>query len=98
VSAQFGAWFAAVDSARERHSIFNSAIRGAVIALAIAASGCTPATTRVAGADPADPTATAAGVGYRSTIAPYTSLRPSTPAPWRWRNDSVAPKPRREQP
>ena len=98
MSTQFGAWFAAVDSARERHSIFNSVIRGAVIALAIAASGCTPATTRVAGADPADPTATAAGVGYRSTIAPYTSLRPSTPAPWRERNDSVTPKPRREQP
>jgi hypothetical protein len=98
MSAQFGAWFAAVDSARERHSIFNSAIRGVVIALAIAASGCTPATTRVAGADPADPAATAAGVGYRSTIAPYTSLRPSTPAPWRERNDSVTPKPRREQP
>jgi len=35
---------------------------------------------------------------YRSTVAPYTPLRPSTPAPWRGRNDSVAPKPRREQP
>ena len=98
MSAQFGAWFAAVDSARERHSIFNSVIRGAVIALAIAASGCTPATTRVAGADPADPGTRAAGVGYRSTVAPYASLRPSTPAPWRERNDSVTPKPRREQP
>ncbi|MGY2901018.1 hypothetical protein [Bradyrhizobium sp. URHC0002] len=98
MSAQYGAWFAAVDSARERQSVFNSVIRGAVIALAIAASGCTPATTRVADADPADPGARAAGVGYRSTIAPYTSLRPSTPAPWRERNDSVTPKPRREQP
>ena len=98
MSAQFGAWLAAVDSARERHSIFNSAIRGAVIAVAIGANGCTPATTRLAGADPADPAARVAGVGYRSTIAPYTALRPSTPAPWRERNDSVAPKPRREQP
>jgi len=98
MSAQFGAWLAAVDSARERHSIFNSAIRGAVIAVAIGANGCTPATTRLAGADPADPAARVAGVGYRSTIAPYTALRPSTPAPWRERNDSVTPKPRREQP
>ena len=96
--AQFGAWFAAVGSAGERHAIFKSAVSGAVVALAIAVSGCTPATVRVAGADPADPAATAARVGYRSTIAPYTSLRPSTPAPWRERNDSVAPKPRREQP
>jgi hypothetical protein len=98
MSAQLGAWFAAVDSARDRHSVFHLAICGAVIALAIGASGCTPATTRVAGADPADPGARATGVGYRSTIAPYTSLRPSTPAPWRERNASVTPQPRREQP
>jgi hypothetical protein len=98
MSAQFGAWFAAVDSADGRHSIFNSAIRGAFVAVAIAASGCTPATTRMAGADPADPAARTAGVGYRSTIAPYAALRPSTPAPWRERNDSVAPRPGREQP
>jgi hypothetical protein len=98
MSAQFGAWFAAVDSAGGRHSIFNSAIRGGVIAVAIGASGCTPATTRMASADPADPAARVAGVGYRSTIAPYTALRPSTPAPWRERNDSVTPKPRQEQP
>jgi hypothetical protein len=98
MSAQFGAWFAAVDSARERHSVFNSAVRGAVIALAVGASGCTPATTRMAGADPADPGARTAGVSYRSTIAPYTALRPSAPAPWRERNESVTPKPRREQP
>ena len=75
MSAQFGAWFAAVDSAGGRHSIFNSAIRGAVIAVVIGASGCTPATTRMAAADPADPAARVAGVGYRSTIAPYTALR-----------------------
>jgi len=98
MSAQFGAWFAAVDTAGGRHSIIKSAISGAVVAMTIAAAGCTPATTRVAGADPADPAARVAGVGYRSTIAPYTALRPSTPAPWRERNESVAPKPRREQP
>lgn len=96
--AQSGAWFAAVDTAFRRYSIIKSAISGAVVAMTIAAAGCTPATTRVAGADPADPAARVAGVGYRSTVAPYTGLRPSTPAPWRERNDSVAPKPRREQP
>ena len=98
MSAQSHAWFAAVGSAGGRHSILKSAVRGAVAAITITAAGCTPATTRVAGADPADPTVRTAGVGYRSTIAPYTSLRPSTPAPWRERNDSVTPKPRREQP
>jgi hypothetical protein len=98
MSSQLGAKSAAAGPAGGRHSIFTSAISGAVIAVSIAVTGCTPATTRVAGADPADPAARTAGVGYRSTIAPYTALRPSTPAPWRERNDSVAPKPGREQP
>jgi len=96
MSSQFGAKSAAAGPAGGRHSIFTSAI--SVVAASIAVAGCTPATTRVAGADPADPAATTASVGYRSTIAPYTALRPSTPAPWRERNDSVAPRPGQEQP
>jgi hypothetical protein len=98
MSAQSGAWSAAVDTAGERHSIFNSAIRAAFLAASIAAAGCTPATTRVAGADPADPAARTKAVGYRSAIAPYTALRPSAPAPWRERNERVAPRTGREQP
>jgi len=94
MSAQFGAWPAAVGRAGGRHSIFKSAMRATLVAVTIAAAGCTPAATRVAGADPANPAARVAGVGYRSTIAPYTVLRPSTPAPWRERNDSVAPQPK----
>jgi hypothetical protein len=72
------------------------AIGAIAAALASAAAGCVPATTRVAAADPADPAARVAGVRYRSTIAPYTSLRPSTPAPWREHNQSGTPKPRQE--
>ena len=64
---------------------------------ALALSGCMPATTQVAGADPADPAAKAARVGYGSTIAPYTSLRPATPAPWRDRNDAVTPQPKQDR-
>ncbi|WP_429029279.1 hypothetical protein [Bradyrhizobium sp. I1.14.4] len=41
--------------------------------------------------DPANPAAGRASVGYRSTIAPYSSMRPSTPLPWRERNDGVTP-------
>src|SRR5260221_12422369 len=65
----------------------------ALAAAAALLAGCLPQTVPLAGADPADPSAKAARAGYRSTIAPYTSLRPSTPAPesWRDRNDSVAP-------
>ncbi|MCA1384521.1 MULTISPECIES: hypothetical protein [Bradyrhizobium] len=62
-----------------------------------ALSGCMPATTHMASADPADPAAKVAPIGYRSTIAPYTSLRPATPAPWRGRNEAVTPQPKQER-
>ncbi|MCA1364417.1 MULTISPECIES: hypothetical protein [unclassified Bradyrhizobium] len=62
-----------------------------------ALSGCMPATTHMASADPADPAAKMAPVTYRSTIAPYTSLRPATPAPWRGRNEAVTPQPKQER-
>ncbi|MGY3038228.1 hypothetical protein ACVIIV_007398 [Bradyrhizobium sp. USDA 4354] len=65
---------------------------------ALALSGCMPATTQIASADPADPAAAkVARIGYRSTIAPYTSLRPATPAPWRGRNDAVTPQPKQDR-
>jgi len=67
----------------------------AVIALAL--SGCMPATRQIATADPADAAAKATRVGYRSTVAPYTSLRPATPAPWRERNDAAAPQPKQDR-
>jgi hypothetical protein len=85
----FGAKFAAACSARGRHFQFHWPILAAV---ALALSGCIPAAKTSASADPADPAAKVARVGYRSTIAPYASLRPATPAPWRERNDSVAPQ------
>ncbi|MGV7218671.1 hypothetical protein [Bradyrhizobium sp. UFLA05-112] len=84
-----GARFAAASAARGRHFGFIWPI---LATTALALSGCMPATTAPhASADPADPAAKAARVDYRSTIAPYSSLRPATPAPWRERNDSVAP-------
>ncbi|WP_128923816.1 hypothetical protein [Bradyrhizobium guangxiense] len=64
---------------------------------ALVLSGCMPATTQVASTDPADPGAKVAAVGYRSTIAPYTSLRPATPAPWRNRNEAVTPQPKQDR-
>jgi len=90
--ARFGAPFAAVGSARGRYLRFTLTW-AALAAAAASLAGCLPQTAPLAGADPADPSAKAARAGYRSTISPYTSLRPSTPAPesWRDRNDSVAP-------
>ena len=94
MSSQFWARFAAIGMAGARRFTFSSVIPASAIALAIMAAGGAPAAARSAGADPADPAARTAGVGYRSTIAPYTSMRPSQPAPWRERNEKVAPQPK----
>jgi hypothetical protein len=51
----------------------------------------------MAGADPADPAAKVARTGYRSVIAPYSSLRPAAPAPWRERNGAVTPQPKHDK-
>ena len=92
--AQLGAILAAVRSVVE--TIFGIRFRSlagmAVTALTL--GGCMPMVVPLAGADPADPGAKVAGVGYRSTIAPYTSLRPTAPSSWREQNDRVAPAPK----
>ena len=84
MSSPFGAKSAAI-AAGGRRFIFALAIGGFL-------SGSAFAT----GADPADPAARTARTGYRSTIAPYTPLRPAVPAPWRERNERVAPQPKAE--
>jgi hypothetical protein len=96
MSALLGAKLAAADAVRSWYCIFS--VRAlAALAAASVLSACIPATVPIVGKDPADPAAKVAGVGYRSTIAPYTSVRPSAPAPWRERNDSVAPQPKSNQ-
>ena len=86
-----GAESAASSAVRGRHFRFHWPL---LAATALALSGCMPATTQVAAADPA---AKVAPVGYRSTIAPYTGLRPAAPAPWRGRNDAVTPQPKQDK-
>lgn len=78
----------------ERHSRFIWLL---LAFAASALSGCMPATTHMASADPADPAAKVAPVSYRSTIAPYTSLRPAAPAAWRDRNQAVTPQPKQDR-
>jgi hypothetical protein len=93
--AQLGAILAAVASVVEAGNRFRTLAGMAVTALTL--GGCMPATVPLAGADPADPGVKVAGVGYRSTVAPYTSLRPTTPSSWREQNDRVAPAPKSGQ-
>lgn len=64
----------------------------AIVVLALA--GCAARSAPLVGADPADPGARVAGVGYRSTVAPYSSLRPTTPSGWKQQNQRVTPSPK----
>ena len=91
--AQLGALLAAVHSVVEKPFVIRSRTFAALIAAALTLAACMPATVPLAGPDPADPGAKVAGVGYRSTVAPYTSLRPTAPSSWREQNDRVAPTP-----
>ncbi|MCA6122953.1 hypothetical protein J6500_13750 [Bradyrhizobium sp. WSM 1704] len=91
--SHLGARLAAVATQRHRRAppaIFSR--MAAAIVLAAPLAGCMTDGRPVAAAGgPANPSAATAGVGYRSTIAPYSSLRPATPLPWRERNDGVTP-------
>ena len=95
--AHFGAKIAAVSTVAARLFDTRYRIPAAVAAAALTLGGCLPTTAPLIGADPADPGAKVAGVGYRSTIAPYSSLRPAAPAPWREQNDRVAPTPKSDR-
>jgi hypothetical protein len=95
--AQLEAKLAAVHSVVENLSGIRSRTFAGLTAAALALVGCMPATVPLVGADPADPGAKVAGVGYRSTVAPYSSLRPAAPSSWRDQNDRVAPAPKSGQ-
>lgn len=94
--AQLGAILAAVQSVKK---LFGNRFRtiAGMTATALTLGGCMPTTAPLVGADPADPGAKVAGVGYRSTVAPYTSLRPTAPTSWRELNERVAPKPKSDR-
>jgi hypothetical protein len=95
--AQLGAILAAVRSAVETIFGLRFPTLAGMAVTALALGGCMPTTAPLAGADPADPGARVAGVGYRSTIAPYASRRPTAPSSWREQNDRVAPAPKSDQ-
>lgn len=94
MQAQLGAVRAAVHSVAEAPFFIRSRNLAGLAAMALTLAACMPATVPLAGMDPADPTARVAGAHYRSTVAPYSSLRPGTPSSWRERNDRAAPAPK----
>ena len=77
--------------------------RGALLRLAfwlavgvpvLLAQGCAMPPGPQASADPSDSAVRTPASSYRSVIRGYDSRRPIEPAPWRERNDSVAPEPK----
>lgn len=71
--------------------------RGALLWLAMSvpvllAQGCAMRPGPQASADPSDAAARVPTASYRSVTRGYDSRRPVEPAPWRERNDSVAPE------
>jgi hypothetical protein len=73
---------------------FKGPIRSLILSLTLAllAQGCRgEAPSLQARPDPSNPRAPVARSTYRSTLGSYTSQRPVDPAPWRGRNESVAP-------
>jgi hypothetical protein len=95
--AQLGARLAAVRSVVERLYGIRFRTSAGLAVAALMLGGCMPTTVPLSGADPADPNTRVAPVGYRSTVAPYTSLRPTAPASWRQQNERVAPAPKSGQ-
>lgn len=95
--AQLGAKLAAVCPARGKLSTIHCKAIIAFTAAGLVLGGCVAAPLPVAGADPADPGVPVAATSYRSTVAPYASLRPVAPSSWRERNDRVAPAPKTQR-
>lgn len=91
MSAQIGATVAAVESVARGKLERRAGVFAALLIAAATVSGCTARTAPLVGADPADPRVKVAGVGYRSTVAPYTHLRPTRPSDWKQQNQRVAP-------
>lgn len=88
--SQLGPRLAAVRSVGEEHydNRFRTLI--ALVATAITLGGCLPTSVPLVGPDPADSGAKVAPVRYRSSVAPYTSLRPAAPSSWRQPRDPAA--------
>src|SRR4051794_7024667 len=94
MQAQLEAVRAAVHSVAATPYLIRSRNLAGLAAVALTLASCIPATVPLAGRDPADPTARVASARYRSTVAPYTSLRPNAPSSWREQNDRAAPAPK----
>lgn len=77
-----------------RFARIRTLVSVAALGLLTAACAATPERLQ-AGADPSDPAARVAPAAYRPALSGYVSQRPVGPAPWRERNEQVAPAEKR---
>jgi hypothetical protein len=98
MSAQIRAFDAAGGPAVTRPFRLRLGALAVSAGLVVVLAGCADAPRLpVAGPDPADPSARAPRVDYRSTTGAYKSQRPVEPAPWGEQNERVTPAPRSGQ-
>jgi hypothetical protein len=81
-----------------RTAIFHACLLrtiGIVAATTLASACSTDPPGPFVSRDPSDPRVRVPATTYRSTVAPYESLRPVEPAPWLQQNQQIAPQPKR---
>lgn len=96
MSAQFRPRSAA---ANRRSALWRYRLPAVLTACTLLAQGCTASPPRpYQGADAANPDARVLPTAYRPVLGTYSSQRPVEPAPWRERNERVAPAPKKDGP
>lgn len=89
MSVQFWPRLAA---AKRRSTLWRYRLPAVLAAAALLTQGCAPIPQLpFDGAKASDPGVRVPPAGYRSVLGNYSSQRPVEPAPWRERNDRVAP-------
>jgi hypothetical protein len=82
-----------------RSTLWRYRLPAILAAVALLTHGCAPIPPRpFDGAEASDPDIRVPPAGYRSVLGNYSSQRPVEPAPWRERNDRVAPAQKKDGP
>ncbi len=94
MSKRFWPWSAA---AKRRSTSRRYRLPAILAAVALLTQGCALTPPRpFQGADASNPHARISPTAYRPVLGDYSSQRPVEPAPWRERNDRVAPAPKKD--
>ena len=92
MSVYFWAYAAA---SKRQSALWHFRLAAGLAAIVLLMQGCAPIPPRpFQGTDAADPEVRVRATAYRPVLGTYTSQRPVEPAPWRERNERVAPAPK----